>query len=106
MVATLLLAESQSAAAEAAALFTEARDVGLRELQVHPVTHSSASRSRLPRRGWSAPRSHAAGPFAERATPMLQQSAANWREVLSRSAGDARSAEELARIETLLAKGR
>jgi hypothetical protein len=99
-VATLLLAESPSAA-EAEALFAEAREVGLRELQTAPSYTQVRKQVAIAEEGLARAALRRGG-----ASSMLKQSAATWREVLSRSVGDSWSAEELARIESLIAKRR
>ncbi|MGE0462751.1 MAG: hypothetical protein AB7Q16_15410 [Vicinamibacterales bacterium] len=95
---------------EAAALISEARDVGGRTLALSPgctqvrkqmaMAEEGLARAALSRpraRGLEPPR----GPRAPEAVPLLKQSGAT--EVASRSVGDATVTRELARVEGRLA---
>jgi tetratricopeptide (TPR) repeat protein len=111
-VGELLLAVTPPLPDDAAALFSEARDVGHRTLAQSPnytqvrkqvaiaeegLARAALARSRAPGIGTRQGRATA------EAVMLLKQSATSWREVASRSVGDATVARELVRIAGLLA---
>lgn len=103
-VADLLLVVSPPRLDEAAALFAEARAVGLRTLEQAPSYTQVRRQVAMAEEGLARVALARGGPeAAAEAASRLSASAATWREVGSRSAGDATVARELARIERLLA---
>jgi tetratricopeptide (TPR) repeat protein len=104
-VAELLLAASPGAADEAATLFAEAREVGLRTLEEAPSFTQVRKQLAIAEEGLAKAAFARVGASADEARAMLKRSAETWREVVSRSSGDARSREQLIRIETRIAQG-
>ena len=103
-VAELLVTATPPAADEAADLFMEARDVGLRTLKQAPSFTQVRKQVAVAEEGL-ARATVARGGSADEARSMLTHSAETWREVVRRSSGDARSLDQLTRIEQRLASG-
>jgi tetratricopeptide (TPR) repeat protein len=104
-VGELLLAVSPHRANEAAALFAEARQVGLKALETAPSYTQVRKQVAVAEEGLAKAVIARAGAGAPDATAMQKHSVLTWRAVVSRSAGDERSARELARLEALVASG-
>ena len=104
-VGELLLAVSPPRTAEAAALFAEARDVGLRALEQAPSFTQVHKQVAVAEEGLARAAIAEGRVPAEQAMTMFKRSAERWRQVVSRSSGDAKSVKELRRIEQRIAQG-
>jgi non-specific serine/threonine protein kinase/serine/threonine-protein kinase len=104
-VADLLLLVSPPRADEAETLFAEARDVGLLTLARAPSYAQVRKQVALAAEGLARVALSRGGPRAAEALPRLRESATIWREIVSASPDDARSAHELKRVESLLRAG-
>jgi non-specific serine/threonine protein kinase/serine/threonine-protein kinase len=105
-VGNLLLRVAPPQPEEAAAMFSEAREVGLAALEQAPSFTQVRKQVAVAEEGRARAARARGDDHAGEAMAMLRQSAATWREVVRRSAGDARSADALARVEAQLAQGR
>ena len=101
-VGELLLAQTPPRADEAAALFAEALAVGTRTLADAPSFTQVRKQVAVAEEGLARAALIGGGVDAADARSILKRSADAWREVVSRSAGDQKSLEELQRLETLL----
>ncbi len=104
-VGELLLAISPARAGEAADLFAEARDVSLRTLEHAPSFTQVRKQVAVAEDGLARAASLRVGPHAADAMLMLRRSADTWRDVVARSAGDAKSVAQITRLEARIASG-
>jgi tetratricopeptide (TPR) repeat protein len=104
-VADLLLVQSPAQVSEATALFAEALDVGKRTLVTAPSFTQVRKQVAIAEEGLARAALIEGGGHASDARALLERSADSWRAVVSHSAGDHKSIEELQRIESRLIAG-
>jgi len=102
-VAELLLEVSPPRADEAAGLYAEAREAGLRTLETAPSFAQVRKQVALAEEGLARAAILRDSVDAAGAKAMLEQSAGTWREIVSRSPTDRTSLQQLARVEALIA---